>query len=353
MKQDLSIVRSIEQLYKQVLSIIETSRAAIYNAANVSMVQAYWRIGKLIVEEEQKGEQRAEYGKQIVEGLSKRLQAEYEKGYNKSNLWYMRQFYQTFNNLHALRGELTWTHYRLLLKVEKEGSRKFYLEEAIASNWSTRTLERQINSLYYERMLMSGKEGRPAVKQEAEGKKEVMQPRDIIKDPYVLEFLNLPPNYRFYEKELEQGLIAKLQYFLLELGRGFSFVRRQYRITAEDSSKHFYIDLVFYNYVLKFFLLVDLKVTELTHQDIGQMDFYVRYFEDRVKQQDDNPTIGLILCTEKDRTVVKYSLLSESKQIFASKYQLCLPTEEELKAELEREKQEIEIEKGLQQNEEE
>jgi predicted nuclease of restriction endonuclease-like (RecB) superfamily len=345
MKKGLSIDRSIEHLYEQVQEIIETSRAAVYNAANVSMVQAYWRIGKLIVEEEQKGEQRAEYGMQIVEGLSKRLQTAYEKGYNKSNLWYMRQFYQTFNNLHALRGELSWTHYRMLLKVEKEEARKFYLEEAIACHWNTRTLERQINSLYYERMLMSGKDGRPAVKQEAESKKESMQPKDIIKDPYVLEFLDLKPNHRFYERELEQALINKLQEFLLELGRGFSFVGRQYRISAEE--QHFYIDLVFYNYILKCFLLIDLKAGKLTHQDIGQMDLYVRYFEDKIKQDNDNPTIGLILCTEKSQTIVKYSLLNESNQIFASKYQLYLPTEEELRKELEREKQEIEMEQGL------
>jgi len=192
---------------------------------------------------------------------------------------------------------------------------------------------------------MSGKDGRPAVKQEAESKKESMQPKDIIKDPYVLEFLDLKPNHRFYERELEQALINKLQEFLLELGRGFSFVGRQYRISAEE--QHFYIDLVFYNYILKCFLLIDLKAGKLTHQDIGQMDLYVRYFEDKIKQDNDNPTIGLILCTEKSQTIVKYSLLNESNQIFASKYQLYLPTEEELRKELEREKQEIEMEQGL------
>jgi predicted nuclease of restriction endonuclease-like (RecB) superfamily len=246
-----------------------------------------------------------------------------------------------------LRDELGWTHYRLLLKVEKTEARQFYIEETIAGNWNTRTLERQINSLYYERLLMSGKEDRPAVKQEAFDKVEAMQPKDIIKDPYVLEFLALQPNHAFYERELEQSLINKLQEFLLELGRGFSFVGRQYRITAEDSSTHFYIDLVFYNYKLKCFLLIDLKAGALTHADIGQMDFYVRYFEDRVRQDDDNPSIGLILCTEKDKTIVKYSLLNESKQIFASRYKLYLPTEEELRQELEREKQEIAIEKRL------
>jgi predicted nuclease of restriction endonuclease-like (RecB) superfamily len=257
MKQDFSLSRSIEQLYHRVQAVLETSRESVYRAANSSMVHAYWDIGKLIVEEEQKGETRGEYGKQIVEGLSKRLLASYGKGYTPSNLWYMRQFYRTFKNLHALRGELSWTHYRLLLKVEKEEARQFYLEEAIVGRWSTRTLERQINSLYYERILLSGNESRPAVKRRVEDKKGEMQSRDIIKDPYVLEFLNLPPNSRFYEKELEQALIDKLQYFLLELGRGFSFVSRQYRISAED--EHYYIDLVFYNFILKCFLLVDLE----------------------------------------------------------------------------------------------
>ncbi len=346
MKNNLSITRNIEQLYRQVQAVIETSRNTVYRAANASMVQAYWNIGRLIVEKEQKGKQKAEYGQQIIKGLSERMQKEYGRGYTITNLKYMRQFYQLFEKSHALRDQLTWTHYRLLLKVEKEEARKFYLEEAIAGNWSTRTLERQINSLYYERMLMSTKESHSAIKQEAEDKKETMQPGDIIKDPYVLEFLNLSANYHFYEKELEQELIDKLQYFLLELGKGFSFISRQYRITTEDGSKHFYIDLVFYNYVLKCFLLVDLKVSELTHQDIGQMDFYVRYFEDKIKPPEDNPTIGLILCTEKDKTIVKYSLLNDSKQIFASKYKLYLPTEEDLRKELEREKRKIEREKG-------
>ncbi|WP_202406008.1 PDDEXK nuclease domain-containing protein [Hufsiella ginkgonis] len=235
----------------------------------------------------------------------------------------MRQFYSLFEKGHALRDELSWTHYRLLLKVEKEAARSFYVTEAIAGNWSTRTLERQINSFYYERILLSGTEGKPLVKQEAESKKEELQARDIIKDPYVLEFLDLKPNTGFYERELEQAIIDKLQEFLLELGKGFSFVGRQRRISAEY--EHFYIDLVFYNYILKCFLLIDLKTGKLTHQDIGQMDMYVRYFEDQVRQENDNPTIGLILCAEKNNALAKYSLLSDSKQIFASNTRpICL-----------------------------
>jgi predicted nuclease of restriction endonuclease-like (RecB) superfamily len=336
---------SVENLCNTIKEVIQAARNNVYKAANFAMVSAYWHVGELIVKEEQRGERRAEYGGELIKQLSKRLTSEFGKGFTETNLKYMRQFYSTFQNSHALRGELSWTHYRLLLKVEKEEARLFYFEECIDSNWSTRTLERQINSFYFERMLMSGKEGRMSVKKEAEGKKEEMLPKHIIKDPYVLEFLDLQPNKKFYEKELEQGLIDKLQEFLLELGKGFSFVRRQYRISAEDD--HFYVDLVFYNYILKCFLLVDLKAGKLNHQDIGQMDLYVRYFEDQVRQENDNPTIGLILCAEKNNTVVKYSLLHESKQIFASKYQIYLPTEEELQNELERERKELEMEKRM------
>jgi predicted nuclease of restriction endonuclease-like (RecB) superfamily len=341
MKKDLLKNNGIETLYESILKIIENSRASAYKAVNNLMVQAYWNIGKLIVEEEQRGDKRAEYGEQLINSLSKRLTAQFGKGFTLTNLKYMRLFYRLFEKGHALRDQLSWTHYRLLLKVEKEQARRFYIEETIAGNWSTRTLERQINSLYYERLLMSASVSRAQVKDEAANKKVEMQPKDIIKDPYVIEFLDLKPNHQFYESELEGGLIGKLQDFLLELGRGFAFVGRQYRITTEDSGNHFYIDLVFYNYILKCFLIIDLKTTPLTHQDIGQIDFYVRYFEDKVRRKDDNPTIGLILCTEKDKTIVKYSLLSESKQIFASRYKLYLPTEEELTREMEREKHEI------------
>src|SRR5580692_9155964 len=223
MKQDVIISPNVEQLYEQVQVVIEKSRAAAYRAANISMVQAYWNIGRLIVEEEQKGEQKAEYGKQIIDGLSFRLQRQYGRGFDKTNIWNMRKFHRIFPILDAVRQELGWTHYRLLMRVEKEPARQFYLDETIAGNWSTRTLERQINSLYYERMLMTSKEGRPAVKQGAESKKVTMQPQDIIKDPFVLDFLDLKPPHDFQEKTLEQALINKLQDFLLELGRGFSF----------------------------------------------------------------------------------------------------------------------------------
>lgn len=346
MSKEKSPSKTIETLYSNIKQVIEEARNTVYRAANFAMVQAYWHIGKLIIEEEQSGKQRAEYGKERIEKLSEKLSSEYGKGFNSSNLWYMRQFYSTFEKLHALRGELSWTHYRLLLKIERADTRTFYMQESIECNWSTRTLERQINSLYFERMVMTRKEGRPLVKAEAESKKEIMQAKDIIKDPYVLEFLDLKSNTDFYEKELEQGLIDKLQEFLLELGKGFSFVGRQHRIKTEHQD--FYIDLVFYNYILKCFLLIDLKAGKLSHQDVGQMDMYVRMFEDKVKQENDNPTIGLILCSEKDNTVVKYSLLNNSKQLFASRYKTYLPTEKQLKQEIEREREIVEREKRLQ-----
>lgn len=336
--------QTIETLYKEVKQVIEESRSTAYRAVNFAMVQAYWNIGKLIIEEEQKGEERAGYGKGLITELSKKLSTDYGKGFTATNLKYMRQFYSLFGKSHSLSDQLSWTHYRLLLKVEKEAARAFYLREAIESNWSTRTLDRQIGNLYYDRMLMS-KDSAP-VRQEATEKQEFFVAKDIIKDPYVLGFLDIKDNSHFRESELEQAIIDRLQDFLLELGKGFAFVQRQYRLTA-GSENHFYADLVFYNYILKCFLIIDLKTRPLSHKDIGQMDMYVRYFEDKVRQENDNPTIGLILCTEKHSTIVKYSLLNDSKQIFASKYMTYLPTEEELQKEIERERKEVEMERKL------
>lgn len=344
MSKNKPIPSKFDTLYNTINQIIEEARNTVYRTANFTMVQAYWSIGKTIVEEEQNGKERAEYGQELIKQLSKKLTKKHGKGFTETNLKYMRQFYQIFEKSHALRDQLSWTHYRLLLKVENEQARQFYLQEAIDCNWSTRSLERQINNLYYERMLMS--QNNQIVKSEATEKTTQQEPKDIIKDPYVLEFLGLKDNTDFRESELEQAIIDKLHDFLLELGKGFAFVGRQYRLTTE-TGKHFYADLVFYNYLLKCFLIIDLKTTELTHQDIGQMDMYVRYFEDKIKQENDNPTIGLILCTKKDSTVVKYSLLNDNKQIFASKYMTYLPTEQELKKEIERERQLIEQEKKL------
>jgi len=342
--------------YQEIADILRTARSKAYRASNFLMVEAYWNVGRKIVEEEQFGKKRADYGKRLIEGLSLRLLEEFGKGYNTSSLWCMRQFYtcypilralsgefvtiigsSTCSDLGTLRSELSWTHYRLLLRVEKAEARTWYMNEAAEQNWSTRALERQIGSLYYERLLMSrGKRG--AVEQEAKQKTAALAsaPDDFIKDPYVLEFLGIPDPHAFRESELEQAIIDKLQSFLLELGKGFAFVARQQRISTE--TKDCFIDLVFYNYLLKCFVLIDLKAGVLTHQDIGQMDMYVRFYEDQRKNPGDNPTIGLILCTDKDETVVKYSVLNESSQLFASQYRLVLPTEDELRREIERER---------------
>jgi predicted nuclease of restriction endonuclease-like (RecB) superfamily len=338
-----AITPSFEDFYRRIKEILDEARLRVYQTVNFEMVKSYWNIGREIIEEEQKGVDRAKYGTFLVRRLSGELTKKYGKGFDQRNLYYMKQFYINFPNVNALRSELSWTHYRLLLKIENKSAREFYMDETVKGNWSTRQLDRQINSLFYDRTLMSRDKKRMITNGRAlQGK---MQPEDIIRDPYVLEFLAVKESEKLAERELESALIDKLQYFLLELGTGFSFVRRQYRITADND--HFYIDLVFYNYILKFFILIDLKIDKLTHQDIGQMDFYVRFFEENVKQSGDNPTIGLILCTDKNKTIVKYSLLNESKQIFASKYQMYLPTEKQLKQEIQREKEQIEQERRL------
>ncbi len=330
-------------IYESIKEVLANAREKAYKAVNFAMVEAYWNVGKLIVEA-QDGNERADYGDYILKNLSKELTAEFGKGFTVTNLKYMRQFYQTFPISHALRDQLSWTHYRLLMKLENEEIRNFYIEECIEGNWSTRQLERQINTFYYQRILAS--QNKQIVRNEINKLEKGIQAEDIIKDPFVLEFMGLTDHRDFTEIEVEKALMDNLQKFLLELGKGFSFVARQKRITAEGD--HFYIDLVFYNYILKCFIIIDLKVGKLSHQDIGQMDFYVRYFEKEIKSDSDNPTIGIILSSERNETVVKYSVLEESKQLFSAKYLPYLPTEEELKKELKRERNLIEIEKGLQ-----
>jgi predicted nuclease of restriction endonuclease-like (RecB) superfamily len=337
------LTQNTGRLLKKIQKILEEARNKVYHTANIEMLRAYWNIGREIVEEEQKGKDRAAYGSALLEELATRLTDLFGKSFGSRNLRYMRQFYREFPKWNAVRSELSWTHYRMLMKVEKDNSREFYMNEAITGNWSTRQLERQINSLYVERLHMSKDNKRLML--DVDKSKEVMRPGNIIKDPFVLEFLDVKKCENLSESRLESALIEKLQQFILELGNGFSFVDRQYRITTNND--HFYIDLVFYNYILKCFLLIELKTEKLTPQDIGQMDFYVRFFEDHLKQPGDNPTIGLILCTEKNKTIVKYSLLYESKQIFASKYQLYLPTIKQLEHEIQREREQIEQEKNL------
>ncbi len=279
----------------------------------------------------------------MLQNLSEQLTKEFGRGFTVTNLKYMRQFYITYPNGHALRGELTWTHYRTLLRVEDEAARNWYAEESIRSGWSSRQLERQISTLYYERLLSSRDKG-PVVREAAE-KTGPPEAEDFIKDPYVLEFLDLKDYPALRESDLEQALIDKLQEFLLELGRGFCFVARQKRMRYEDED--FYLDLVFYHSILKCYVLIDLKLGKLTHGDVGQMDSYIRMFDAMEKGEDDNPTIGIILCSQKNEAIVKYSVLNDAKQVFASKYRLTLPTAEELQREIETERRRIEAQKNM------
>ncbi len=372
----------ISTLHKNIREIILEARSAVAKTVNFVTVIQNWEIGRMIVEEEQGGKTKAEYGKYIIKELAEKLTKEFGSSYKASNLKYFRQFYIAFPISHAVRDQLentepkeiekgdalrdqlkskskmnalrsqshplfsvispqlSWTHYRSLLRVKNPRAREFYMNEAVANGWGTRALDRQINSLYYERLLSS--QDKQQVIDEMKEKTATLNPEDVLKDPYILEFLQLKDNTKFRETELEKALIDKINEFLLELGKGFAFVARQKHIATE--TKDFYIDLVFYNYLLKCFVLIDLKTAELTHQDIGQMDMYVRLYEDKYKASDDNPTIGLILATHKDETIVRYSVLSESRQLFASKYKLYLPNEKELREELERQKLQIELE---------
>ena len=364
-------------LFDRVVSILEKARATVVRSVNSQMVIAYWLIGREIVEEEQKGQARAEYGRRLIAELAKRLTQRYSKGFSETNLKYFRSFYMAYANRlpeighppgdqsvgdkkgrptgdestgvqkrHPVGGEspqgfhpdLSWSHYRALMWVENAQARSFYEIEAARNGWNKRELERQIQSLFYERLLKS--RNKAGMLQLAKDGQAVESAIDVVKDPYVLEFLDLPESHQLNESDVETALITNLQAFLLELGKGFSFVARQKRLRFDDED--FYIDLVFYNYLLKCFVLIDLKVGKLTHQDIGQMDGYVRMYEDKYKVEGDNPTIGLILCSEKNEAVARYSVLSEGKRLFASKYKLVLPNEEQLRRELERERRLLE-----------
>ena len=323
-------------LYGAIRQVLETARQSAYKAVNFAMVQAYWQIGRLIVEDEQNGENRAEYGKKVLDGLAERLTADFGKGFDARELRRMRQFYLLFSKWDAVRPELSWTHYRLLLRVENEDARNWYMNESAAENWSSRQLERQISVLYYDRMLLSADKQSTQADADKNMALAKLEPESFIRNPYVLEFLNLKDYPNLHEKDIEEGLINNLQSFLLELGKGFCFVARQKRIRFDEQD--FYIDLVFYNCILKCYVLIDLKLGELTYQDIGQMDGYIRLYEEQYRKNDDNPTLGIILCSNRNEAIVKYSVLNESKQLFASKYLLYLPSEDELKKEIERER---------------
>jgi len=336
LKADNTQDPQIASLLGHLGELIRQARQTVLRAVDTAQVQTCWQIGRHIVEFEQEGARRAAYGKQLLSTLAKDLTAQFGKGFDDRNLRYMRDFYQTFPNWNALRSELSWTHYRRLLRVDSDSARQWYMDEAANQNWSSRALERQINTLYYERLLMS--RDKSTVMTEAATNIHAMNesPREFIRDPVMLEFLGLPNAGLVLETELEQALIEQLQGFLLELGKGFAFVARQQRISTEG--RDFYIDLVFYNYLLKCFVIFDLKRGELTHQDVGQMDMYVRMYDDLKRSDEDGPTVGIILCAQKNESVVRYSVLQGNEQLFASKYKLVLPSEEELRAEMDRER---------------
>ncbi|MBQ8240731.1 MAG: DUF1016 family protein [Bacteroides sp.] len=319
-------------LFEQVKQLLDDARTRIARTVNTTIVNVYWQIGKYIVEYEQGGQGRAAFGKDIINKLSERLTKEYGKGFSPANIRYMRQFYQCFPFCHALSDKLTWTHWRTLLKVQDETVRNFYLTECISGNWSVRQLERQINTLFYERMLAS--KDQKTVREEIQRSvPQALEPKEIIRDPYILEFLGLSQSEHFLESDLEQMIITKLQHFLLELGRGYCFVARQKRISFDN--QHFYIDLVFYNILARCYVLIDLKIDALTHQDLGQMQMYVNYYTRELMNPGDNPPIGIVLCAEKNNAVVEYTLPKDEKQIFAAQYLTYLPTKEELKQLLE------------------
>jgi predicted nuclease of restriction endonuclease-like (RecB) superfamily len=328
---------ALPPLLNALRGLIVQARQQVLRHVDVVQVQTYWQIGRHIVEFEQGGQARAAYGKRLLPQLGQTLSQEFGKGFDASNLRYMRLFYQAFPNCDALRHELSWTHYRLLLRVDAPEARQWYMQEAAAQNWSTRVLERHLGTLYYERLLSSQDKGALIAQTQASVQADPLlgsSPRDFVRDPVILEFLGLPGMGRLLESDLERALMDKLQHFLLELGKGFAFVGRQQRISTE--TQDFYIDLVFYNYLLKCFVLIDLKTGHLTHQDIGQMDMYVRLYDDLRRSENDNPSVGILLCGSKDQSVVRYSILHDSENLFASKYRLVLPSEEELRQELER-----------------
>lgn len=321
----------------EIKQIVTQARQKAYSAINSAMIEAYWQLGKRIVEQEQLGKERAGYGTQLLKSLSKELTAEFGKGFSANSLYYYRQFYLSFaEKLPTAWGILTWSHYKRLLSVSDTDARAWYLKEAAEQMWSYRTLDRNISSQYYERLLLSQQKENVVAEMRMLTEPFEQDRMEFIKNPTVAEFIGLSLNSDFSETELEGAIISNLQKFLLELGKGFSFVARQKLIRTEK--KDYFIDLVFYNYILKSFVLIDLKTTTITHQDVGQMDMYVRMYDERVRGEGDNPTIGIVLCSETDEDIARYSVLHDNDHLFASKYMLYMPTEEELRKEIERQK---------------
>ena len=320
--------KSDKQFFADIAALLQTARSNSYRSVNSIMLETYWKIGKRIVKQEQHGKERAGYGDYLITNLSRYLTNTLGKGFSEANLRNIRQFYIRFSAFGEFATQcvanLSWTHIRLIMRLDNEKERAYYLNEASEQNWSSRQLERNIKTGYFRRLLSSKKTNKVSALPLSKTENQ----ENFIKDPYVLEFLDVPEDLSGKETLLESALVSNLQKFLLELGKGFSFIARQKRISTE--TEHFYVDLVFYNYLLKCFVIIDLKTEKLTHSDIGQMDMYVRMFDALQRNKDDNPTIGIILCADKSETMVKYSFLKESKQIFASKYKTILPTETEL-----------------------
>ena len=329
-----------ENILQDVCNIIDEAKSSAYTAVNVALVKRNWLIGKRIAEEELKGKARADYGDEVIRGLAKDLTKIYGKGFTMSNLYHFLNFYKCFPEIfytvcRKSRPLLSWSHYRILLQVQDQVARNWYESEALEQTWSVRTLQRNVDTQYYYRLLKSQKK-EPVIEEMLENNKDnqKLDKLEFVKNPVIAEFLGYTLDSSYTETELETRIIDNLQKFMMELGKGYAFVARQQLIRTEKED--YYIDLVFYNYILKCFILIDLKTKKITHQDVGQMDMYVRMFDDLKRAQDDNPTIGIILCTDKDETIVKYSVLNDSRQIFASKYMTVLPTEEELAYELEK-----------------
>ena len=318
-----------KDIYDEISSLLKEARKSIVSNINTTMTKTYFLIGKRIVEEEQNGNERAEYGENLIKNLSKRLTEEFGKGFSKRNLWQMKQFYLAYSKVQTVSAQfkLSWSHYLILMRMENIEERNFYEIESIQNNWSLRELRRQIDSALYERLVLS--RDKEKVKELAFKGQVIEKPEDVVKDPYILEFLGLEEQSDYSENKLETEIINNLEKFLLELGKGFTFVGRQVRFTFDE--KHFRVDLVFYNRILKCFVLIDLKIGEVTHQDLGQMQMYVNYYDRYVRLPDENKSIGIIICREKNDTLVRLTLPEDNNQIFASKYMTVLPTKEEFK----------------------
>ena len=339
MENELTLVdENINPIFEEIKGLINTSRNRVYSAVNTEMLNLYWNIGKIIMEI-QEGNERATYGDAVLEKLSEKLTKEFGKGFSTRNLERMRRFYICFPISTTVLSELSWSHYLELIKIEKEAKRNFYMKETINSRWSVRELQRQIASLLYERLALS--RDKDKVLELAQKGQILRTGKDLVKDPFVLEFLDIKENTEYLETDLEKNILEHLKEFLLELGKGFMFVGSQVRLTLEED--HFYPDLVFYNRLLKCFVIIDLKIGKITHQDIGQMQMYVNYYDREIKGRDENKTVGILLSTKKNETIVKYTLPENNKSIFASEYRLHLPTEEELIEAIEEEKKNLKL----------